>query len=891
MYIFKKVFLSYKFIILMLILLALGAAVATFIENDYDAQTAKVLVYNALWYEVVMVLLTISLVGIIIKQKMYKKMGAFLFHLGFVFVLIGAGVTRYFGYEGVIHIRENMSENRVISEKSYFQIEVENKTFEHPLALGKIGDNSFKYIHKIDNKDLVVEYKDYKFKKTTNVENLFVTVSYDNKKQDLQINGGHGNLEPPAIFSVDGKDIKLSWGSKIIKLPFSIKLRDFQIQRYPGSKSASSYASEVTLLDDDTNFDYRIFMNNPLTYKGFKFFQSSYDRDEMGTILSVNKDPGKWPTYFAYFLLSLGFVLNFFTKRSRFERLSSFLIKNNLCIILPILFLFNTYANAQTNDYLDNFRKNTKEHSKSFAEIYVQDFNGRVKPMGTEAIDVLHKISSKDSMYNLSATQIMLGIFSDPKQWENIELIKIRNSKIKDILKLKKDKKYISFSFVFDKYGKYKLNKYIDEANEKMPSKRGTFDKDLIKLDERLNIYYLASIGIFYKIIPNSFDNSKKWFRPQEAINEYWLDDSIRSTLFKYKSALSKGIINNDWKEANEALDILKINQREIDSDILPSTYQTKIELLSNKLKIFPNLMGFYFLVGFVALLFAIVSIFSKKDFPKIKKMFFLLLFLGFVFHTLGLAMRWYVSGHAPWSDTYESLVYVGWSSILAGLVIFRKSLLSLASSSILGAIIMLVAHLNFISPQITPLVPVLKSYWLSIHVSVITASYGFLGFGAILAFLALILMIFKSKNNEEDINQQIRQLAAIIEMSLIIGISLLTVGNFVGGVWANESWGRYWGWDPKETWSFISIVVYTIVLHLRFIPKMNSIYIFLISSVVAFSSIIMTYFGVNFYLSGMHSYASGDKVPVPNFVYYVIAIVLVVSISAFFKKDVKVIK
>ncbi len=294
---------------------------------------------------------------------------------------------------------------------------------------------------------MVVEYKDYKFKKATNVENLFVTISYDNKKQDLQINGGHGNLEPPAIFSVDGKEIRLSWGSKIIKLPFSIKLRDFQIQRYPGSKSASSYASEVTLLDDDTNSDYRIFMNNPLTYEGFKFFQSSYDRDEMGTILSVNKDPGKWPTYFAYFLLSLGFVLNFFTKRSRFERLRVFLIKNNLCLILTILFLFNTYSNAQTNDYLDNFRKNTKEHSKSFAEIYVQDFNGRVKPMGTEAIDVLHKISSKDSMYNFSAPQIMLGIFSNPNQWENIELIKIKNSKIKDILKLTKDKKYISFSF------------------------------------------------------------------------------------------------------------------------------------------------------------------------------------------------------------------------------------------------------------------------------------------------------------------------------------------------------------------------------------------------------------------------------------------------------------
>ena len=203
----------------------------------------------------------------------------------------------------------------------------------------------------------------------------------------------------------------------------------------------------------------------------------------------------------------------------------------------------------------------------------------------------------------------------------------------------------------------------------------------------------------------------------------------------------------------------------------------------------------------------------------------------------------------------------------------------------------MLVAHLNFISPQITPLVPVLKSYWLSIHVSVITASYGFLALGALLSFIALILMIFKNSSNKQRIDLQVRQLVAITEISLIIGLSMLTVGNFVGGVWANESWGRYWGWDPKETWSFISIVVYTIVLHLRFIPKLNSVYIFLVASLVSFSSIIMTYFGVNFYLSGMHSYASGDKVPVPNFVYYSIVIVLVISAFAYRGRDIKVVK
>jgi cytochrome c-type biogenesis protein CcsB len=274
-----------------------------------------------------------------------------------------------------------------------------------------------------------------------------------------------------------------------------------------------------------------------------------------------------------------------------------------------------------------------------------------------------------------------------------------------------------------------------------------------------------------------------------------------------------------------------------------------------------------------------------------LKKVFFYLLLAGFLAHTAGLMMRWYVTGHAPWTDTYESLIYVGWSTILAGLVVFRKSLISLCAASILGGIIMLVAHLSFISPQITTLVPVLNSYWLSIHVSVITGSYGFLGLGALLGLMSLMLMIFRNENNKERLDAQIRQLTAVNEISLIIGLSLLTIGNFMGGIWANESWGRYWGWDPKETWAFVSIVVYSIVIHIRFIPKLNTVYVFNIASVISFASIIMTYFGVNFYLSGLHSYASGDKVPVPSFVYYMVVIVLIISIFAYRGRGVKVIK
>ena len=260
------------------------------------------------------------------------------------------------------------------------------------------------------------------------------------------------------------------------------------------------------------------------------------------------------------------------------------------------------------------------------------------------------------------------------------------------------------------------------------------------------------------------------------------------------------------------------------------------------------------------------VGIFANRDFHSVKKTIFYMTVIGFVLHSAGLALRWYISGHAPWSDSYESLVYVAWSAIFAGILLFRNSLLSLSSACILAGLMMFVAHMSFMNPQITNLVPVLKSYWLIVHVSVITASYGFLGLGALLGFMILLLMSFKTQSSHLRVNEQIRRLVAILEVSLIVGICLLTIGNFFGGIWANESWGRYWGWDPKETWSFVSIVVYAIVLHLRFVKKLDSVYILATASMFAYGSILMTYFGVNFYLTGLHSYGVTGYVPaLPN--------------------------
>jgi cytochrome c-type biogenesis protein CcsB len=249
------------------------------------------------------------------------------------------------------------------------------------------------------------------------------------------------------------------------------------------------------------------------------------------------------------------------------------------------------------------------------------------------------------------------------------------------------------------------------------------------------------------------------------------------------------------------------------------------------------------------------------------------LLFAGFLFHTFGLSLRWYIAGHSPMSNGYESMIFISWVTLLAGFIFSRKSAFTLSATGVLASMTLMVAHLSFMDPEITNLVPVLKSYWLTLHVSVITGSYGFLGLGAILGIITLILLSFSGKNNRDRISATIDELTVINYKTLTLGLYFLTIGTFLGAVWANESWGRYWGWDPKETWSLITIVIYSIVVHSRIIPGMKDVYTFNLLSLVAFSSVLMTYFGVNYYLSGLHSYAAGDSIPVPSFVYVTVVV------------------
>jgi len=438
----------------------------------------------------------------------------------------------------------------------------------------------------------------------------------------------------------------------------------------------------------------------------------------------------------------------------------------------------------------------------------------------------------------------------------------------------------------------YRLKDYVETAYSKKPGQRNKFDNAIIELDERFNICHIIFNSIYRKIdsssevhlnffpteLPSSIEDKNL---KNVLLNEKWTFDRIIDGTNTYFSLIKQSIENNDTEKFNSLVKNIINYQRLNANDIIPSIEKINLEIFYNKVNPFhfSRLLFFYLMFGFTLLLLLIIKIFYEKKYflNFIIKLLKFIIFSGFIFHSIFLILRSIISGHAPWSDAYESLIFISWATLLSGLIFSKKSNFSLAGASIVGSILLLVANLNWINPEITNLVPVLNSYWLMIHVSIITSSYGFLALSAFLGLLTLFLILFTKKSNYLKINHEIKRLVGINEICMVIGLFLLTIGTFLGGVWANESWGRYWGWDPKETWALISVIVYSIILHIRLISTKRFKYIFSVASFVGFASIIMTYFGVNFYLSGLHSYANGEPPPAQSWIYLSIIFAFVI--------------
>ena len=1029
---------STRLMAVLFILFATAMGVATFIENDFGTQTAKALVYSSWWFEAIMIFFVINFFGNIFRYRLYKKekWAVLMFHLAFLFIIIGAGVTRYIGYEGIMLIDEGETTNTFLSETTYINAIVDNGSMQKPdinkpILLSAWGDNSWSYQDRFNTKE---EQKDFKFTlvdyipwaeekfiedengdeylflvesssgnrhehyiKSGEIQNIhnvlvgynaneenatinifkrndslkiaakfdgnyqvmatmnkgtvtkgsvqafnlralynvadlpFVVPQYpqkgkmtktsgpkDDKKLDIvvldvtsgdetkrvELLGGKFSNDNLEEFSVNGLNFRMWYGAKILKTPFSIKLNDFQLEKYPGSESAASYASEVTVIAPEETFDFRIFMNNILNYKGYKFFQASYDLSggKEQTHLSVNHDWwGTFITYLGYSLLYTGMICIFFAKNTRFDSLKNSLRKirkkKATLSIIGALFLSSFTFSQHTNHVLSNQQIDSilkanlvsLEHAEEFNKLVIQDAGGRMKPAHTFASELVRKVSQTETLHNMKPSQVLLSIIENSRLWYEVPAVYLekQNLKIREQLGLADTVKYARLSDFFTNRGDYKIREQVTEAQKKKIQNK--FEQDLIKIDRRVGLLYSAIGGGILKIFPIPNDENNKWVSQPETFSTKGFKASdtvfVRKSLPLYVQLLQTAKKTNDYSKANQVLEGIKKYQKTYGAEIYPSDNKIELEIAYNRYNIFKKLIRYYGLASLLLIVFVIAQIFStKKWISYVVKALIGFVILLFLMHTAGLIARWYISGNAPWSNAYESIIYVAFTTMLFGFYLGRKSALTIAATTFVTSIILFVAGMNWLDPEIANLQPVLNSWWLLVHVSIIVASYGPLTLGMILGIFALFLMLFTTKNNKKKMDVNIKEITIINEMAVTVGVVMLTIGNFLGGMWANESWGRYWGWDPKETWALISIMIYAFVLHMRLIPGLRGRYTFNLWTVIAYASIMMTYFGVNFYLSGLHSYASGDRVITPTFIYYSVGFVIVLGILSWFK-------
>ncbi len=1059
-----KIF-SMKLAAVGLFIYLVGIGMATMVESTYDIQTAKILVYNSLWFELLHVYLFICLIVNIIIHRMYErqKVAVLTFHLSFIIIILGAGVTRYFSFEGMMMVGEGKTSNILYANEphiSYSILEndktVVNQT--HKKYLSAVVNNNFSYTEKVSGRKIKIDYVDfhkgcvdslvqndtikgsllevvsagkksnyisegnylstgevvlsygveppipgvflteengklmmnskvllrylpmtqmveYRQSGMTPPDSVYTTVPTDSlvpvelmslyetnggsfvikgiiknaakkkiptgKKNEgidiltlkitdgshskiVDLEGGLGKIPTQEVFELNGLKYQFSYGSVLFKIPFEVLCRKFSLDTYPGSDLASSYSSDVTIIDGKYRKDAHIFMNHVLDYRGFRFFQSAYQLDnpatpenEQETHLSVNYDKlGTNITYLGYLLMGIGMFLTIFTPNGHISELLKKIDKSKAkrasgLTTIALLLSFNlafgqdvqqipTHSNEQIHNHSHDehdhdhdghdhnheghnhsheaqandahqanpqpakkavFRIMSKEHAAKMAELLVQDYQGRVIPYQTMAQNLLIKIYGKNTYKDWDAVQVITSMHMYPDHWINEKMINVPSA-VRDRLGLDK---YVSFLDIYDeKTGEIKFFKEYEEAHQKMDAKKTEFDKKLIKFIERHQVIQSFFTWQYFRVVPIPNDAKHHWVAPFDM--ELTKVDSVWSyRTLQYLSDIHDASESNDYSKADNLLAELKAYQRQMSPTIVPTERHVKVEIMYNKMHIFKNVMYLYLIVGFVLLIISFIRILNEptlkteRFFKKLSLPFVVIVVLTFLYHGTGLAMRWYISGHAPWSDGYEAVIFIAWATMIAGWIFSRKNHVVLPATAILAFCMIFITEMNLLDPQISPLEPVLKSYWLMIHVAIITSSYGFLGLGAILGLMNMFIYNFRTQKNGSRLTANVNELTYVSEITMEIGLFMLFVGTFLGGVWANESWGRYWGWDPKETWALVSVLVYSVLLHLRFIPKLSDKLTFNILSLWSYSAIIFTFLGVNFYLVGLHSYAQGD--------------------------------
>jgi len=577
-------------------------------------------------------------------------------------------------------------------------------------------------------------------------------------------------------------------------LPFTISLRHFEVQYHEGTQAPSDYRSHIVINVSEQRV---VSMNKIVSYCGVRLYQSSYDEDLQGTILALNSDPWGIPvTYAGYALLFVSLVWILIDPKGAYRQL---LRRAAVCLV---------GCSAMTATASP--RVLPQETADRFARLFVV-YNDRVCPMETYALDFTKKLYGKRSYEGYSAAQVLTGFVFFYHDWTREPVIKIKGSDMKQRLGLPD---YASFNSLFDQHG-YRLGPHLQ-------------DKDVRKTDEKVSLIMELHQGTPLKIFPYA----STWYSPTSTLPDS-MDAEHRKYIHEVFTLLNGEIQAGRYERANQFLDKMLEYQQTFGQRSLPSATRVQAEHIYNKVPFATILFMVCLTIGIVA--FAL-QLFGRR-LPAQRW----LLAVVFLALTCCLALRWIVTSHVPMANGYETMLFMAWAVMLLAFAASRRFPIMLTFGFLLSGFFLLVSHISQMDPQITHLMPVLNSPLLTIHVSIIMMAF------------ALLALTFATSLTALCIKRQAGQLQLLSLLLLYPALTCLGFGIFIGAIWANVSWGTYWSWDPKETWALITFMVYAAPAHRSLAAKTMHYHAYM---TFAFLTLLMTYFGVNYFLGGMHSYA-----------------------------------
>ena len=625
---------------------------------------------------------------------------------------------------------------------------------------------------------------------------------------------------------------------KTKELGFEVSLKNFNVVNYPGTDAPMDY---VTTLTANTQ-EIKVSMNNIGSFDGYRFIQSGYDSDMQGTTLGVYHDPwGIGITYTGYALLFISLIATMVSKKTRMRHLYRKALslqgaKAWAVTALLAVSSFATSANAQEMVKIDG------DIADDFGKICVL-YNSRITPINTVATSFVTKLCGKPIWDGLSSNQVFAGWIFDVPYWETVKMIEIKEKKAQELLGI--NGKWASFDDFWDSYNNYKLDAPLKKAYKDGDTK---LQKQLRDADEKFNIIRMLYGGEMLKMFPYAGKQGHmQWFAPGQPLGNLKLDEKELVFIKKSMDYLAESIITGDKARAEEIAKKIYSYQHVRGKAVVPTKFRIYTETFYNKTNAQRLPVMLYLTLSLVLAIVSTLSLNNEKQ-KKTRLVSSVLTWVMLIHTTLLLTLRWYVSGHLPMSNGYETMQFMAWATLIVTLVMQKRFLPVKQFGPLLSSFALLVAMITDGNPQITQLMPVLQSPLLSVHVMVIMFSYALFGLTALIGLQGLIAHHRKQEEKEQ-------QLAALSQFLLYPAVALIAIGIFIGAIWANVSWGRYWSWDSKETWALITMLIYSVPLHadIKWLRKAQHMHIYML---LAFLSVLMTYFGVNYFLSGMHSYA-----------------------------------